>query len=457
MTIETAIERLRKTLGPAIDTSDANRRLHGQNESYFPEILPNGVASPASTAEVAEIVRICADEACPIVPWGTGTSLEGNALAVRGGLTLDLSRMNKVLEVVPDDMIAVVQPGVTREALNTELRATGLFFPVDPGANASLGGMAATRASGTTAVRYGTMRENVLALEAVLADGRIVRTGSRAPKSAAGYDLTKLLVGSEGTLGILTELTLRLRGQPEAISAARAPFPTVGAAVDAVIQIIQMGIAVARIELVDRVAIDAFNRHFKTDMPLRPHLFLEFQGSPAGVAEQAETVREISAEHGAAAFDWATDAEERRALWKMRHNGFYAMKALFPGWGAVTTDVCVPISRLAEALATAEQDILASGLVGPIVGHVGDGNYHAALMVEPGNETQLATAKAVAARMAEKAIALGGTVTGEHGIGMGKMAYMAAEHGPGWQVMAELKRALDPGNILNPGKVVDLN
>ncbi|MEM9812082.1 MAG: FAD-linked oxidase C-terminal domain-containing protein [Pseudomonadota bacterium] len=457
MSIETAIDALRKTLGPALDTSDAVRRLHGQNESYFPEAWPDGVATPRSTEEVAEIVRICAEEGCPIVPWGIGSSLEANALPLRGGLTLDMSALNQVLEIRAEDMIAVVQPGVTRSALNEALRATGLFFPVDPGADATLGGMAATRASGTTAVRYGTMRENVLALEVVLADGRVIRTGSQAPKSAAGYDLTKLIVGSEGTLGIMTELTLRLRGQPEAIAAAMAPFPSVDAAVSTVIQTMQMGVNVARIELLDRISVAALNSYFKADFPETPHLFLEFHGSESGVAEQAAMVGEIAEEMGAGTFRHATATEDRTALWKMRHNAFYAIKAMRPGCLAVTTDICVPISRLAQAIADTEADIAESRLNGPILGHVGDGNYHTTLLVEPRNADEIAEAKALAGRMAERALKLGGTVTGEHGIGAGKMSYMAAEHGAGWQLMAEIKRALDPKDILNPGKVVQLN
>lgn len=457
MSIETAIEKLRKALGTGFETTDASRALHGQNESYYAVTPPDGVAYPSSTEQVAEIVRICADESCPIVAWGTGTSLEGNALALRGGICLDMMRMDKVLEVADQDMLCVVQPGVTREGLNEELRATGLFFPVDPGANASLGGMAATRASGTTAVRYGTMRENVLALEVVLADGRIIRTGTRARKSAAGYDLTKLMIGSEGTLGIITELTLRLQGQPEAISAATCRFETVASAVDAVIETIQMGIPMARIELMDDVMLRGLNHHFAAEMPEAPHLFLEFHGTDSAVKEQAEMVAEIFSEHGGAGFEWSAKAEDRTRLWKMRHNAYFAAKALRPGCRAVSTDICVPISQLATAIADTKADIDASGMIGPILGHVGDGNYHTALLVEEGNAEELETAKALAARMAERALLLGGTVTGEHGVGEGKMKFMAAEHGDGWTVMSDLKRTLDPNNILNPGKVVQVN
>ncbi|MEL6598548.1 MAG: FAD-linked oxidase C-terminal domain-containing protein [Pseudomonadota bacterium] len=457
MSIEAAIERLRNSLGDRVSTGASVRDLHGQNESYFPVTLPDAVVFPDTTEDVAEIVRICADEGCPIVPWGTGTSLEGHALATQGGISLDMGRMDRVLQINAEDMDVTVQPGCTREALNEDLRATGLFFPVDPGANASLGGMAATRASGTTAVRYGTMRENVLALEVVLADGRIVRTGTRARKSSAGYDLTKLMVGSEGTLGIITELTLRLQGQPEAVSAATCAFPDIRSAVEAVQMTIQMGLPMARIEFIDEVCVTGFNAHAGASMPVKPHLFLEFHGTEAGVAEQAERVGEIVAELGGGAFDWATRAEDRKALWHMRHNAFYAQKALKPGCWALTTDICVPISCLAEAVEDTRADIDDSGLIGPMLGHVGDGNYHAAILVDPDRPEELARAKDLAHRMAERALAVGGTVTGEHGVGQGKKRYMAAEHGPGWQVMGEIKRALDPRNILNPGKVVEVN
>lgn len=457
MSIDTALPRLRKALSDQFMTSDAVRTLHGQNETYFPEILPDGVAFPESTDDVVKIVKICAEESCPIIPWGTGTSLEGNALAIQGGITLDMSKMDKVLDVHPQDLDAVVQPGMTREALNTHLRDTGLFFPVDPGANASLGGMASTRASGTTAVRYGTMRENVMALEVVLADGRVMRTGSRARKSASGYDLTKLIVGSEGTLGIITELTLRLQGQPEAISAAVCRFDGIDGAVNTVIETIQMGVPIARMEFLDKYMVKGFNIHFKTDMPETPHLFLEFHGSDAGVREQAETVGEIAASHGGQGFEWSTRPEDRKRLWDMRHNAYYAQKALRPGCQAISTDVCVPISRLAEAVRETEADLAASPLVYSLVGHVGDGNFHSAILVEAGNEAELQIAKDLTAKMYERSLALGGTVTGEHGVGMGKTRFMQAEHGAGWQVMGQIKQTLDPQNILNPGKVVQVN
>ncbi len=452
-----AIDRLRALLGDRLSTAGAVRILHGQNESYYPVTPPDAVAFPETTAEVSAAVRICADAGVPVVAWGTGTSLEGHALAFQGGVTLDLGRMNHILAIHDADLDAVVQPGVTREALNTELRATGLFFPIDPGANASLGGMAATRASGTTAVRYGTMRENVLALEVVLADGRVIRTGTRARKSAAGYDLTRLFVGSEGTLGIITELTLRLHGQPEAISSAVCAFPDIQAAVGAVMATIQMGIPMARIEFVDEASIRCFNAHAGAQMPERPHLFLEFHGSDQGVAEQAARVGEIAAEFGGGDFSWTTKPEERAALWRMRHNAIYAIRASRPGCMALSTDICVPISRLAEAVTETRADIDASGIPGPMLGHVGDGNFHTALLIDPARPAELEIAKALAHRMNQRALRLGGTVTGEHGVGRGKMAYMQEEHGDAWSVMADLKRALDPGNILNPGKVVQVN
>ena len=457
MSISDAVSELAQLLGDRLSRSKSDRDLHGASESHFPPIPPDAIAYPADTAEVTQIMRICARHGCPVIGWGTGTSLEGHALAVQGGVTVDFSQMNRVLEVVAEDMIAVVQPGLTREALNEELRATGLFFPVDPGANASLGGMAATRASGTTAVRYGTMRSNVLGLEVVLADGRVIRTGSRAPKSSAGYDLTGLLVGSEGTLGLITELTLRLHGQPEAVSAAICAFPDMGSAVEAVITTIQSGIPMARIEFVDAASARAFNAYADAGMAETPHLLVEFHGSEAGVAEQAERFGEIVGDLGGADFQWASRPEDRTRLWKMRHNAYFACRAIRPEGTPLTTDVCVPISRLAEAVEETAADIAASGIPGPMLGHVGDGNFHALLLPETGNAAEMETAKALAARMAERALRLGGTVTGEHGIGMGKLAYMADEHGEGWQVMGAIKRALDPENLLNPGKMVPGN
>ncbi|MBI1219603.1 MAG: FAD-binding protein [Rhodobacteraceae bacterium] len=449
-----ALTELEALLGARLVTTAADRALHGRNETHFPPLPPDAVAYPETTAEVAALMAICARHGVPVQGWGAGTSLEGHALALNGGVTVDFARMAQVLEVRGEDMVARIQPGITREALNTELRATGLFFPVDPGANASLGGMASTRASGTTAVRYGTMRDNVLALEVVLADGRVIRTGTAARKSSAGYDLTALFVGAEGTLGLITELTLRLHGQPEAVSAAVCAFPAMGPAVQAVIATIQSGIPMARIEFVDAATVAAFNARDNAGMPEQPHLLVEFHGSPAAVAEQAERFGEIVAEAGGEGFRWASRPEERAALWRMRHNAYYACLALRPGATAWVTDVCVPISRLAEAVEETRADIAASIIPGPILGHVGDGNFHAILLVEPGNEAEIAAAKGLSARMADRALRLGGTVTGEHGIGMGKLDYMAREHGAGWDVMGQIKRALDPAGLLNPGKTV---
>ncbi len=449
-----ALDQLAGLLGPRLSRSDAERAQHGRSESHFPTVLPDAVAYPETAAEVQELVRICAEHRCPVTGWGAGTSLEGHGLAVKGGVVVDFTRMNKVLEVRPADMDVTIQPGVTREALNEELRATGLFFPVDPGANASLGGMAMTRASGTTTVRYGSMRENVLGVEAVLADGRIIRTGTRARKSAAGYDLTALMVGSEGTLGLVTELTLRLHGIPEATSAGICAFPDMHAAVTAVMETIQMGIPMARIEFVDAATARAFTAYSGLEMAEAPHLLVEFHGSPESVAQDAERFAEIVADHGASPFRWSTREEERRALWAMRHNGYYAILAARKGARGLVTDMCVPISRLATAVEETQADIAAGSIPGPILGHVGDGNFHAILLIDPDQPAELEEAKRLSHRMAERALRLGGTCTGEHGVGMGKLPYMEAEHGAGWDVMGEIKQALDPLGILNPGKLV---
>ena len=457
MSVQTAIAALETLLGERLSRSKSDLALHGQNEAHFDVVLPDAVAYPESTQEVSDIVRICAEHGCPVIAWGTGTSLEGHALAIRGGITVDMTRMNKVLEVNSADMDVRVQPGVTRRALNEDLRATGLFFPVDPGADASLGGMAATRASGTTAVRYGTMRDNVLGLEVVLADGRIIRTGTRARKSSAGYDLTGLFVGSEGTLGLITELTLRLQGQPQAIGAAVCAFETVDDAVDAVIATIQLGIPMARIELLDAASVAAVNAHGDLGLPEQPHLLVEFHGSDAGVAEDAETFKEVVADLGGQGFDWATNAEDRNKLWRVRHDAYYAITKIRPGHTALVTDMCVPISQLATAIKETQADIAHSGLDGPILGHVGDGNFHAILMIDPNSASDLDAAKDLSHRMVERALALGGTVTGEHGVGMGKLGYMEAEHGAAWSVMGSIKRALDPDAIMNPGKMVNQN
>ena len=449
-----AAEALSQLLGARFSQSQADRDLHGASETFHRAPPPDAVVWPVSTEEVSAIMAICHRHRIPVIGWGTGTSLEGHALAIHGGIVMDLMKMDRVLDIRAEDLQASVQPGVTREALNTELRATGLFFPVDPGANASLGGMAATRASGTTAVRYGTMRDNVLALEVVLADGRVIRTGTRAAKSSAGYDLTGLFVGSEGTLGIITELTLRLHGQPEEVAAAVCAFPTLEQAVECVTATIQSGIPMARIEFVDGDAARAFNQSSGSHMREQPHLMVEFTGSPASVKEDAQKFGELAAEFGGEGFDWATTPEERAALWRMRHGAYRACLALRPGATAVVTDVCVPMSQLPEQVAAAAADITAEGLLGPMVGHVGDGNFHSQLLIMPGDAEELAAAKRVATRMAERALAVGGTITGEHGVGVGKRPLMRAQHGEAIGVMAAIKQALDPENIMNPGKMI---
>ncbi|MCB1332624.1 MAG: FAD-binding protein [Roseivivax sp.] len=452
--IAPAIDALRALLGDRLSTAAAVRDQHGQNETYFPPTPPDAVAFPETTEEVSQIVAICARHRCPVVPYGAGSSLEGHHLPVQGGVTLDFARMNRVLAVRAEDLNVVIQPGITREALNTELRATGLFFPVDPGANASLGGMAATRASGTTAVRYGTMRENVLALEAVMADGTVIRTGTAARKSSSGYDLTHLLVGSEGTLGIITELTLKLQGIPEAISAATCRFETVADAVNTVILTIQSGIPMARIELVDEMMARGFNLYSKAGLPEKPHLFVEFHGSPDAVREQATAFGDIAAEFGADGFSWTDDHEARSAMWKMRHASHYASWALSPGKKFLPTDVCVPISALAEAVVTAQDEARRLGLTCTIVGHVGDGNFHCGVGVDRADAEEVARVEGFTDMLAKMALRLGGTVTGEHGIGLGKQKYMAAEHGPALAYMRAIKASFDPQDILNPGKIL---
>ncbi len=441
-------------LGDRISRARAVLDQHAQSESHIRSRRPDAVAFPQSTDEVARIVAACARHGVPMIGWGAGTSLEGHALAIHGGLTVDFSRMDKVLAIYPEDMLAVIQPGITRERLNEELRATGLFFPVDPGANASLGGMAMTRASGTTAVRYGTMRDNVLGLEVVLANGQTIRTGSSAPKSSAGYDLTALFVGSEGTLGLVTELTLRLHGQPEAVSSAVCTFPDIASAVDCVIATIQTGLPMARIEFLDAETVAACNAFTGEQLPLSPLLLVEFHGSPQAVAEQAQRFGDVARDFGSSGFQWAKGQEDRTRLWKMRHGAYRAILASRPGCTAIVTDVCVPISALAEAVEETQADIAASPVPGPILGHVGDGNFHAILLIRPDDPTEVAVAQRLSARMAERALRLGGTITGEHGIGMGKLGYMSAEHGPAWAVMGAIKHALDPMALMNPGKVV---
>jgi D-lactate dehydrogenase (cytochrome) len=411
------------------------------------------VVFPESTEEVVGIVKTCAAAHMPLIGFGAGTSLEGNALPLRGGACVDFARMNAVLAVNAEDMDCRVQPGITRKALNAGLRDTGLFFPIDPGADASIGGMASTRASGTMAVRYGTMRDNVLALEVVLADGRAIRTGSRARKSAAGYDLTRLFVGAEGTLGLITEIVLRLHPVPEAISAAVCPFASFSGAVATAIALIQAGIPVARLELLDEVMIRGVNAHAGLGAAEQPTLFLEFHGSAAAVAEQAGAAEEIARDNGALGFQWTSNPEQRMKLWSARDNTLYAGTGLRPGSKALITDVCVPISRLAECLDQTKRDIRGSGLIAPIVGHVGDGNFHTLILIDPDDRGELARAKALHERMVLRALALDGTCTGEHGIGFGKIEFLAREHGAAVGVMRSIKQALDPGNLMNPGKI----
>jgi D-lactate dehydrogenase (cytochrome) len=457
MSIESAIAALAPQFGERLSRAEAVRAGHASDEAHHVPCPPDAVIWPENTAEVSRIAATCAEHGCPIVPWGTGTSLEGHVIPARGGITVDFARMDRLLAVHEEDMDAVVQPGLTRKRLNEELRATGLFFPVDPGADASLGGMAATRASGTAAVRYGTMRETVLALEVVLSDGRVIRTGTRARKSSAGYDLTRLFVGSEGTLGLVTELTLRLAGQPEAISAATCGFERLEGAVRTVIETMQAGVPVARIELLDALTIRSFNAQSGYALPERPTLFLEFHGTGTGVAEQAGTVGALAAENGGLGFDWATEPEARNRLWAARHNVYYAQQHLRPGARGWVTDACVPISRLAEAILETEADLAGSLLMAPLVGHAGDGNFHLSILIDPDRPEERAEAERIAGRISERALRLGGTITGEHGIGIGKRKYMEAEHGEAWAVMGEIKAALDPAGILNPGKLVPGN
>ena len=454
MLTDAAVDDLRAALGPRFSTAAPVLAEHGQSESLVTAGLPDAVFFPETTAEVSALVAIATRHRIALIGWGAGTSLEGHALALSGGIVVDFRGMARVIDVRPEDRLVRVQPGLTREALNAELRMTGLMFPVDPGANASLGGMAATRASGTTAVRYGTMRDNVRGLEVVLADGRVIRTGTGAPKSSAGYDLTALFVGSEGTLGLITELTLRLQGQPEAVAAAACAFPTIGAAVDCVIATIQMGVPMARIEFLDEATVSACNAYSGTNLPPAPQLLVEFHGSPVSVADDIKRFEEIAAGFQADGFQWADRQEDRTRLWKMRHQAYHAIRAVRPGCRAIVTDVCVPISALAVAVEDTRADIAASGIPGPILGHVGDGNFHAILLVRPDDAAEVALAKGLAGRMAERALRLGGTITGEHGVGFGKLAHMAAEHGAAWGVMGDIKRALDPMGLMNPGKVV---
>ncbi len=448
---------LSQRFGDRVATSAAVREQHGHTLTWVKNQPPDAVVYPRTTEEVSEVVKLCAVHGVPIIPYGTGTSLEGHINAPYGGVSIDLRQMKRIIAVHDEDLDCVVEAGVTRKELNEHLRDKGLFFPIDPGADASIGGMAATRASGTNAVRYGTMKDVVLALTAVLPDGEIVKTASRAKKSSAGYDLTRLLIGSEGTLGIITEITLKLHGIPEAISAGICPFPSVKAACDAVIMTIQSGIPVARIELLDEVQVKAVNLHSKLSLPESPLLLLEFHGSEAGVQEQSQRFGEIAAEFEGGPFEWATKPEERSRLWQARHDAYWAAKGLRPGAQSVATDVCVPISRLAECVDATKQDILESGLVAPIVGHVGDGNFHVQPLVNTDDPVEIQACEAFVDRLVRRALAMEGTCTGEHGVGQKKMKYLEIEHGAGaLNMMRVLKQAIDPDNIMNPGKIVAL-
>lgn len=452
--IALVLQILGQRFGDRFSAAQAVREQHAHTTTWLPNQAPDGVVFAETTEEVAEVVSVCAEHRVPVIAFGTGSSLEGHVNAPAGGISVDLSRMNQVLEVHAEDLDCVVQAGVTRKQLNEYLRDTGLFFPIDPGADASLGGMAATRASGTNAVRYGTMKDAVLALTVVMADGRIVHTGGRAKKSSAGYDLTRLMIGSEGTLCIITEVTLRLHGIPEAMSGGVCPFPDLESACNAVIQTIQLGLPVARIELLDTLQIRACNAYSKLAFEETPTLFVEFHGTEAGVREQSELFGEIAGENGGGTFVWATQAEDRNKLWTARHNAYWASLGLRPGSKGVSTDVCVPISRLADCIGETYRDIEESGLIAPLVGHVGDGNFHVLVLVDVEKPEEIEATEAFVERLNWRAIEMGGTCTGEHGVGQGKMKYLDREHGAGLDVMRTIKRALDPHGILNPGKIL---
>lgn len=452
--VQQVIEQLRGWLGERLSTRPAEREQHGRGESWHAPCPPDAVCYLESTEEVARVVKACAAQGVPVIPFGAGTSLEGHVGALRGGICIDLSRMNQVLAVRADDLDATVQAGVTRQQLNIELRATGLFFPIDPGGESTLGGMAATRASGTNAVRYGTMRDNVLNLTVVTAQGEIIHTARRARKSAAGYDLTRLFIGSEGTLGVITEVTVRLYGIPEVTHAAVCTFPSVEAAVDTVVQVIQYGIPVARVELLDARTVMAVNRFSGMALQEAPTLFFEFSGAPAAVAEQVALAQALAEGNGATGFVAAVDHAARATLWKARHNVHYAFQAMRPNGKVWSTDVCVPISALTRCIAQTEEDILKASFFMSMVGHVGDGNFHLGLVVDPSNPAELAEAEAINDRLVRRAIALDGTSTGEHGVGSGKIKFMDLEHGAALATMRAIKQALDPLGIMNPGKVL---
>jgi len=451
------VAALAAAFGNRVVTSQAVREQHGNTLTWIPNQPPDAVVYPQSTEDVQRIVRICAEHDLPIIPFGVGSSLEGHVNAPQGGVSVDFRDMNRLLAVHAEDLDCVVQPGITRKALNEQLRDSGLFFPIDPGADASLGGMAATRCSGTNAVRYGTMKDNVLSLKVVLPNGEIIDTARRAKKSSAGYDLTRLMVGAEGTLGVITQLTLKLSGIPEAISGGICPFPSVEACCNTAIHTIQSGIPIARIELLDALQVRAVNLHSRLGLPETPMLFLEFHGTEASVAEQSQRFGEIAAEFGGGPFTWTTRPEERTRLWEARHQAAMSCFTLRPGAAMIATDVCVPISRLAECVTETQADITASRLLAPIVGHIGDGNFHLTLLIDNGDADEVKRAKGLSERLVERALAMDGTCTGEHGVGQGKMKYLLAEHGPAaLAAMAAIKTAIDPQNLMNPGKIVAL-
>ena len=449
------IDALRTLLGERLSTSESVREHHSHGESWHAPGLPDAVAFPTTTDEVSAIVRICAKHRAPVVPFGMGSSLEGHVNAIRGGVSIDLTRMTKVLHLSPEDLDITVEAGIRRLQLDGHLKNTGLMFPIDPGADATLGGMASTRASGTTAVRYGTMKDNVLGLTVVLPDGRIIKTGGRARKSSSGYDLTRLFVGAEGTLGVITELTLRLYGRPESVRAAVCPFASMVGAANTVIQTIQLGIPVARIEIIDEVQLRVVNAYSKTNYPLEPTLFFEFHGiSDVAVEDQIRAVEEIARENGAKGFTWASSLDDRNTLWQARHNAYYAAVASRPGARAWTTDVCVPISHLAQCISETQADLKAHQVEAPLVGHAGDGNFHLIIMLNPDDPAELALITGISERLVERALKFGGTCSGEHGVGFGKLKYLDAEHGDALDVMRSIKRAIDPHNLMNPGKLI---
>jgi D-lactate dehydrogenase (cytochrome) len=449
------ISELRALLGERVSTSDSVREHHSHGESWHPPGLPDVVVFPLTTDEVSAVVALCARHRTPVVPFGMGSSLEGHVNAIRGGVSIDMTRMKKVLRLSQEDLDISVEAGLTRLKLDNHLKNTGLMFPIDPGADATIGGMTATRASGTTAVRYGTMRENVLGLTVVLADGRVITTGGRARKSSSGYDRTRLFVGSEGTLGVITEVTLRLQGRPEAVRAAVCPFQSMEGAANTVIQTIQLGIPVARIEIVDEAQLRVVNAYSKTDYPIAPTLFFEFHGiSEIVVQEQIRAVEEIAREHGAREFQWAASLEDRATLWTARHNAYYATVASRPGARAWTTDICVPIAHLAECILETQADLREAHVIAPLVGHAGDGNFHLIFMLDPNDSQEFATISALSERLVERALRFGGTCSGEHGVGFGKLKYLQSEHGNALDVMRAIKRALDPQNLMNPGKLI---